>query len=62
MNELKFSKSEVVGFLESLIMNEEATQEETDLYSNYKWNGKLTNNSTYKKVLAKMRRNFEYGF
>jgi hypothetical protein len=57
MNKVQFRKSEVVAYLEDLILQDIATQDEEDLYVNYKWSGKLDKtNYTYKEVLIDMKR------
>jgi hypothetical protein len=56
MEKLHFSKSEVTSFLEEMIEIGMATEDEQLLYENYIWDGKLERNSTYKKVLRKMKK------
>jgi hypothetical protein len=55
MEKITFRKEEVIAFLEDMIISEMATYEEEVLYQNYKWNGKLEKNYTYKMVLHRMR-------
>jgi hypothetical protein len=58
MTKLRFSKSEVISFLEDLIKSGAANEEQEELYINYTWNGVLVKNYTYKKVLRLMKKEY----
>jgi hypothetical protein len=55
MTKLNFSLEEVVSFLEMKMMDNTATYEQEQLYVEYKWNGKLKKNYTYKLTLKEMK-------
>jgi hypothetical protein len=56
MEKLKFSESEVIGFVEDLIQSNQATQEQQKLYEDYLLFGELKKfNSTYKSLIMQMR-------
>lgn len=57
-----FLKSEVIAYLEDKLLMDTATQEESELYADYKWTGKLKKGYTYKKVIAQMTKIHECGF
>ncbi|PLR99631.1 hypothetical protein [Bacillus sp. T33-2] len=60
MEKNKFRKSEVIAFLEGQILSGAATDEQEELYIDYKWNGVLKrNNYTYKKLIKEMKRHYE---
>lgn len=60
MNKVKFKKEEVLSFLEELILDNLATEEELELYQDFKWSGKLNkNNYTYKLVVRKLKKEYE---
>jgi hypothetical protein len=59
MTKLRFSKSEVISFLEDLIKDGAANEEQEELYINYTWNSVLVKNNTYKQVLRMMKREYE---
>jgi hypothetical protein len=56
MEKLHFRKSEVIAYLEEKILSNMATEDELEMYQDYKWNKKLNkNNYTYKKLIREMR-------
>jgi competence protein ComGF len=56
MEKLHFRKSEVIAYLEEKILSNMATEDELEMYQDYKWDRKLNkNNYTYKKLIAEMR-------
>lgn len=62
MEKRKFKNSEVTSFLEELVMSELATEEEEEMYQDYRWTGKLDihkYSKTIKKLLVKMRKYYE---
>lgn len=56
MDKLHFSKEDVIGFLETKLLDNTASQEEQELYEQYVWNGKLENNYTRKILISQMKR------
>lgn len=54
--ENQYKVKEVIAFLEWVIINEMATEDEQVLYQNFKWSGQLERNYSYKKVLHKMKK------
>jgi hypothetical protein len=55
----KWRKSEVISFLEYKLQENLASEDEIEMYENYKWFGKLNkNNYTYRSLLKEM--NDEY--
>jgi hypothetical protein len=62
MEKIRFSKSEVIAYLEEKILMNEATEDESALYEHYIWNRKLTKGYTYKKLIREMRDIQENGF
>lgn len=58
MNNILFRVSEVVSFIEDKLLCDMASQAEMDLYSEYKWSGKLKANNTYKQVLKQMHKEY----
>lgn len=59
---VKFRKSEVIAYLEEKIISDIATPEESELYEDYHWYGKLNKNKTLKKVIREMRDIYENGY
>jgi hypothetical protein len=55
MTKLNYSLEEVVSFLEMKMMENTTTYEQEQLYVEYKWNGKLKKNYTYKLTLKEMK-------
>jgi competence protein ComGF len=56
MEKLHFTKSEVLAYLEDKILSNMATEDELEMYQDYKWDRKLNkNNYTYKKLIREMR-------
>lgn len=54
-----FSKYEVIAYIEELMKDQVATQEECVLYEDYLLHGKIKHiNNTYKLVIRKMEREF----
>lgn len=52
-----FGKDEIIAFLEELMLNDQATYEQEELYLNYTWNGKLSKkNQTCLKTKRQMKR------
>jgi hypothetical protein len=49
-------KDEVLAFVEDLISIQMASEEILTWYENYQWNGKLSKNDTYKKIVKKYKR------
>lgn len=62
MQKVRFLKSEVISYIEELINDGAASEEQEELYVNYKWTGKLEMNYTYKVTLKEMKRIYESGF
>jgi hypothetical protein len=48
-------KSEVLSFLEWKIINNVATNEEEQLYIDFKWNGEIEKNDTYKQIIKQYK-------
>jgi hypothetical protein len=59
MGKLRFSKSEVQAFVEELILDQIATEDEQKWYEELIWNNKFIKNYTYKLVLKKMKNAYE---
>mgnify|MGYP005750563679 CR=1 FL=1 len=55
-DKLTWRKSEVLAYLEELVLTGEATDAESVLLENYHWTGKLNKNNTYKMIIRKMRK------
>lgn len=62
MEKNKFRKSEVIAYLEDLILMNMATEDESTLYENMHWTGKLEKNNTYKAVVKKMHQEWDRKF
>lgn len=62
MQKLNFKKSEVLSYIESKIIDDIATEEEMELYQDFKWDGTFKMNYTYKKVLKEMKGIQENGY
>jgi hypothetical protein len=62
MEKLHFSLEEVISFLEMKMIDNTATYEQEQLYVDYKWDGKLKKNYTYKLTLRQMKKIYENGF
>jgi hypothetical protein len=58
MEKIRFSKSEVLSFVEDLILCQMATQEELEWYEEVKWNKVFKINYTYKLIVKKMVREY----
>lgn len=58
MSKRRFTKSDLVAFLEDLIEMDTATQEEMEYYEDFHWTGELKVNYTYKKIVRKMKREY----
>lgn len=58
---MAYDKSEeVIGFLESKILEDRASDEEMRFYEDYLWFGKLNKKcSTYRKLLNEIKREWE---
>lgn len=57
MEKLKFRKSEVIAYLEDLVSENAATDEQEELYEEFQWSGKLNkNNYTFKLTVSQMRK------
>jgi hypothetical protein len=54
LEKVSFREEEVLAYLEELIIDDLATQEEENLYQDYHWFGVLKKNRTYKRVVLKM--------
>lgn len=62
MNKLRWTQEEVISYLEYLIQQNAATEKEMELYLDYTWTGDFDKSNhlhTYKKVVRKMKREFE---
>lgn len=61
MVEVKFSREEVIGYLEELYKSNEANTDEMELYENYVWNGQLNKlyKYTYINLVKKMKAEYE---
>lgn len=60
MEKFTIRTSEVISFLEDLISDGLANQDEELLYENYRWEGKLyKTNYTYKSTILKMKKEYE---
>lgn len=59
MEKLHYSKSEVIAFVEELILDQMATEDEQVWYENYVWNGEFKKNYTYKCIIRKMKRVYD---
>lgn len=59
MEKLHFSKSEVLSFVEELILDQMATEDEQVWYENYVWNNEFKKNYTYKVIIRKMKRVYD---
>lgn len=55
-----FRKEEVISYLEMIIKDGTANEEQEELYLTYIWNGKLKKNYALKLTIRDMR--IEYGF
>lgn len=56
-------KDEVIAYLEEKILGEVASDEELELYQDYKWFGKLNKNTyTWKNLIKEMRDVSENGY
>jgi hypothetical protein len=58
MTKLRFSKSEVQAFVEELILDQIATEDEQNWYEEFIWTNKFNKNYTYKLIVKKMAREF----
>jgi hypothetical protein len=56
MKQVKFTKSEVISYIETLINDGTANEEHEELYIKYMWSGKLIKNDTYKSILREMKK------
>lgn len=54
MKKASLRKSEVIAYLEEKILNNEATEEESVLYEDYKWTKELEKNNTYVRLVKEM--------
>lgn len=59
MEKLHFSKSEVTAFVEELILDQMATEDEQVWYENFIWNGEMKKDYTYKKLIRKMKKVYD---
>jgi hypothetical protein len=59
MTKLRFSKSEVQAFVETLILDQIATEDEQIWYEEFIWTNKFNKNYTYRLVLKKMKNAYE---
>lgn len=62
MERNKFRKEEVVSYLEEILRDGTATEEQEELYLNFKWNGKLVKNYVCKQTISQMRRLYDEKF
>jgi hypothetical protein len=52
----KFRTSEIISYLEEKLNDNMATEEEEQLYSDYKWSGKVNKNTyAWKNLIMEMR-------
>lgn len=58
MTKRRFSKSDLIAFLEDKIEMNTATQEEMDFYITYKWDNVLEINYTYKSLIKQMKEEY----
>lgn len=58
MTKQRFSKSDLIAFLEDKIEMNTATQEEMDFYITYKWDNVLEINYTYKSLIKQMKEEY----
>ena len=64
MNKVRFTREEVLAYLELLVISEEADEYELELYQDYLWGFKHKLNiqiDTYKNLLKKMRKVYYKG-
>jgi hypothetical protein len=59
MEKVKFSKLEVLAFVEELILDQMANEDELEWYEEVKWNNNFKTNYTYKEIIKKMRNEYE---
>jgi hypothetical protein len=59
MERNKFRKEEVVSYLEEILKDGTATEEQEDLYIQFQWTGNLVKNYTYKRTISQMIRYYE---
>lgn len=55
MTRRRFTKSDLIAFLEDKIEMNTATQDEMELYITYKWENILEVNYTYKSLIKQMK-------
>ncbi|MGM7720513.1 hypothetical protein [Metabacillus sp. Hm71] len=58
MTKRRWTKSDLIAFLEDKIQMETATQDEMEYYENYIWNNELEVNYTYKKLIREMKKEY----
>jgi hypothetical protein len=58
MNKIRFSKMEVLAFVEELILDQMANQDVLEWYENYVWNNEFKKNYIYKVIIRKMVREY----
>jgi hypothetical protein len=58
MNKIRFSKMEVLSFIEDLILDQMANQDVLEWYENYVWDNEFKKNYTYKVIVRKMTREY----
>lgn len=59
MEKIRFNKSEVLAFVEELILDQMATEDELEWYENYVWDKQFKINYTYKKLVEKMIKEYK---
>lgn len=59
MKNKQWRKSEVLAYIEELILRDEANDDEIRLYEDWVWNSNINELNTYNKVLKKMKRQYE---
>lgn len=62
MNQVNFTKSEVLAFVEDLILDQMATEDEQHWYEDLMWYDEFKTNYTYKNIIRKMRKVYEVKF
>jgi hypothetical protein len=58
LKKVSFREEDILGYLEELIIDDLATQEEENLYQDYHWGGILKKNRTYNKVVRNMEKEY----
>jgi hypothetical protein len=59
MEKLRFRKSEVIAYVEDMILSNMASEDELNWYEEFIWNNKFNKNYTYKLIVKKMSREYK---